>query len=195
MIIHILPECVLTAWRDRCGCRHRVKDTALFGPRPTRCRVRASDSGEVRILCESNSRLGVTYPNMVNFGPRDTVPDKFADRQFYIHNPTVTLMRTTREECAAIGKEIAEKVAASKGPAAIYLPLKGVSAIDAEGQPFDAPEARNALFDAIRQAHGSVGLVEMPSHINDAEFAEAAARRLVDIIRQSQSHVASQLQP
>ncbi|MBC8876404.1 MAG: Tm-1-like ATP-binding domain-containing protein [Planctomycetes bacterium] len=58
--------------------------------------------------------------------------------------------------------------------------------MDKDGQPFDAPEAREALFDAIRKNHGSVELVELPHHINDSEFAEAAARRLIDMIRQSQ---------
>jgi uncharacterized protein (UPF0261 family) len=130
--------------------------------------------------------VSVGATDMVNFGPRDTVPDKFKDRLFYIHNPTVTLMRTTPEECAAIGKEIAEKVSASKGPATIYLPLKGVSAIDADGQPFDAPEAREALLDAIRQHHGGVELVEFPNHINDPEFAEATARRLIEMIEHGQ---------
>ncbi|MBC8876402.1 MAG: Tm-1-like ATP-binding domain-containing protein [Planctomycetes bacterium] len=138
------------------------------------------------------ARLGVPHvvsvgaTDMVNFGPRDTVPDKFKDRLFYQHNPTVTLMRTTPEECAAIGKDIAKKVAASKGPAAIYLPRNGVSAIDAAGQPFDAPEAREALLDAIRQHHGSVELVELPNHINDPEFAEASARRLIEVIEPNQ---------
>jgi uncharacterized protein (UPF0261 family) len=122
---------------------------------------------------------------MVNFGPRDTVPEKFGDRQFNVHNATVTLMRTTPEECAAIGKEIAEKVAAPKGTVAIYLSLKGVSAIDAVGQPFDAPEARTALFDAIRRNHGKVELVEMPNHINDPEFAEAAAEGLLKSMQKS----------
>jgi len=140
------------------------------------------------------ARLGVPHvvsvgaTDMVNFGPRDTVPDRFADREFYVHNPTVTLMRTTAEECAAIGKEIAEKVSASTGPAAIYVPLKGVSAIDKDGQPFDAPEAREALFDAIRQNHGDVEFVEIPNHVNDPEFAEAAARRLIEMMGQNRSH-------
>lgn len=111
---------------------------------------------------------------MVNFGPRETVPEKFKDRLFYQHNPTVTLMRTTAEECAAIGKEIAEKVSASTGPAAI----------DRDGQPLDATEAREALFDAIRENHGAVDVVELPNHINDPKFAEAAAGRLLDSIRQ-----------
>ena len=123
---------------------------------------------------------------MVNFGPRETVPEKFRDRLFYQHNATVTLMRTTAEENARIGQEIAEKVAVSKGSAAIYLPLKGVSAIDAAGQAFDAPEARRALFDAIRHSRGQIKLVELEHHINDAEFAEAAAGRLLQLLQREQ---------
>jgi uncharacterized protein (UPF0261 family) len=98
---------------------------------------------------------------MVNFGPRQTVPEKFKDRLFYQHNATVTLMRTTAEENVRIGQEIGRKVAATDGPAAITLPLKGVSAIDAQGQAFDDPTAREALFDAIRQYHDHVELVEL----------------------------------
>lgn len=130
--------------------------------------------------------VSVGATDMVNFGPRDTIPPKFLDRQFSIHNPTVTLMRTTTEECAAIGREIAQKVAASKGPAAIFLPLKGVSAIDREGQAFDAPAAREAMFDAIRNSHGDVELEEVARHINDPEFAEAAARKLLAMMARNQ---------
>jgi uncharacterized protein (UPF0261 family) len=74
-------------------------------------------------------------------------------------------------------------VAASTGPAAIVLPLKGVSAIDAAGQVFDDPNARRTLFDAIRQSHGHTELIESKHHINDAEFAESAARRLLQLIQ------------
>ncbi len=128
--------------------------------------------------------VSVGATDMVNFGPRDTVPDKFKERLFYQHNPTVTLMRTTAEENARIGEEIGRKVAASTGPVAIVLPLKGVSAIDVDGQAFDDPDARRALFDAIRQSHEHTELIEVDHHINDPEFAEAAARRLIDAIGQ-----------
>ena len=121
---------------------------------------------------------------MVNFGPRNTVPEKFQDRHFYQHNPTVTLMRTTVEENARIGGDIGRKVAASTGPAAIVLPLKGVSAIDAAGQAFDDPDARRTLFDAIRRSHEHTELIELEHHINDAEFTEAAASRLLHLMRQ-----------
>ncbi len=125
--------------------------------------------------------VSVGAMDMVNFGGE--TPDKFADRLFYVHNPTVTLMRTTSDECCRLGEEIASKVALSQGPSAIILPLEGVSAIDQAGQPFDDPAARQSLFDAIRRGCGDVELVELPCHINDPQFAQAAARRLLELIQ------------
>ena len=89
--------------------------------------------------------------DMVNFGPRETVPDKFEGRQFYIHNPQVTLMRTTGEENRAIGTWIVERLNRMTGPVRFLLPLRGVSAIDAAGQPFHDADADAALFAAIRE--------------------------------------------
>ena len=120
--------------------------------------------------------------DMVNFGPPETVPEKFKQRKFHQHNPTVTLMRTTAEENAKLGIEIGRKVAAAKGPATIMLPLRGVSAIDADGKSFDDPAARKSLYDAIRASHGSVELIEMDNHINDESFAVAAAKKLLELI-------------
>ena len=120
--------------------------------------------------------------DMVNFGPAATVPEKFKSRKFHIHNPSVTLMRTTPEENARLGEEVGRKVAASTGPACILLPLQGVSAIDRAGQPFDDPVARTALYDGIRRAHGSVELIEMDNHINDEAFAMACAQKLLDLL-------------
>ena len=91
-------------------------------------------------------------------------------------------MRTTPEENAKLGEEIGRKLSASTGPTAILLPLKGVSAIDRTGQSFDDPAARQSLFAAIRQHHGSVELLELDHHINDREFAEAAARKLLAML-------------
>lgn len=120
--------------------------------------------------------------DMVNFHAPDTVPAKFAARKFYRHNPSVTLMRTTPEENAALGEDIAVKVAASTGPAAILLPLRGVSAIDRAGQPFDDPLARDALFRAIRSRANGLEVIELDLHINDAAFAEAAAKKLLAML-------------
>jgi uncharacterized protein (UPF0261 family) len=134
-------------------------------------------------LCGIPQVISVGALDMVNFGPRETVPDKFAARQFHIHNSTVTLMRTTPEENRQLGIEIARKAIAAKGPVAIMLPLQGVSAIDKAGQSFDDADAREALFNAIRQTHGAVELIELDKHINDPEFAVAAANRLLEMLQ------------
>lgn len=122
--------------------------------------------------------------DMVNFGPADCVPFKFKDRRFYQHNANVTLMRTTPEENDALGKEIAEKASASRGPTAVLLPLKGVSAIDKEGGPFWWPEADAALFQSIRNWIGpTVKVIELDAHINDALFAQTAAQELLELMK------------
>ena len=126
--------------------------------------------------------ISVGALDMVNFGPRATVPSQFANRKFHIHNANVTLMRTTPAENSQLGTEIASKAAAASGPVAILLPLRGVSAIDQAGQAFDDPAAREALFTAIRDHHGHVELIELPCHINDADFATAAARKLLQLL-------------
>jgi uncharacterized protein (UPF0261 family) len=122
--------------------------------------------------------------DMVNFGPPETVPEKFRGRRFYQHNPTVTLMRTTPEENDRLGKEIAEKASAARGPTAVLAPLRGVSAIDREGQPFWWPEADGALFQSLRNwMSPRVRLVELDLHINDPQFAEAAVQTLLEMLR------------
>ena len=126
--------------------------------------------------------ISVGALDMVNFGPPNTVPEKFKDRKFYQHNPTVTLMRTTVEENRKLGEEIGCKAAAATGPTCIMIPLKGVSAIDQTGKAFDDPIARQALYDGIRATHGNIELIDSDSHINDTVFSEAAARRLLELI-------------
>jgi uncharacterized protein (UPF0261 family) len=124
--------------------------------------------------------------DMVNFGPPQTVPEKFRGRRFYQHNPTVTLMRTTPDENDQLGKEIAHKASAAKGPTAVLVPRRGVSAIDAEGQPFWWPEADAALFQSLRNwMSPRVRLIELDLHINDPAFAEAAARTLLEMLGKS----------
>jgi uncharacterized protein (UPF0261 family) len=120
--------------------------------------------------------------DMVNFYAPSSVPEKFKDRVFYRHNANVTLMRTTAAESAAIGADIALKLSAASGPVAVLLPARGVSAIDREGQPFDDPEARRILHDAIKAGLPREVVTELDMHINDVEFAEAAARALIDML-------------
>ena len=120
--------------------------------------------------------------DMVNFGPRDSVPQEFEDRQFHLHNPTVTLMRTTSEENRELGRTLAEKVNRATGPTTVVLPTGGVSMIDVEGEDFYDPEADAALFDAIRETlNDDVELIEAETDVNDPEFA----RTLVDALTES----------
>ena len=114
--------------------------------------------------------------DMVNFGPWDTVPERFKNRRLYRHNPTVTLMRTTVDECRAIGAFLADKLNAMSGPVRFLIPEGGVSSIDRPGQPFHDPEADRALFEAIAQrfrAGADRKLVRLPLNINDEAFADA----------------------
>ena len=121
--------------------------------------------------------------DMVNFHAMSTVPAEFADRMFYKHNPNVTLMRTTPEECALLGKIIAEKLNQTNGPTSLMLPLKGVSMIDNNGQPFYNPKADAALFNAIREhINESVEVIEHDLHINDEAFADALANQLLSYL-------------
>ena len=122
--------------------------------------------------------------DMVNFGGMETIPQKFKDRILYVHNPQVTLKRTTPEECAELGKIIAAKLNQCTGPATLFMPLKGVSMIDAEGQPFHSPEADQALFRAVRDNLDTdkVELIEMNMNINDLDFAVAVANRLLRML-------------
>jgi uncharacterized protein (UPF0261 family) len=123
--------------------------------------------------------------DMVNFYAPSSVPERFADRVFYRHNANVTLMRTTAAENAAIGADIANKLSKATGPVSVLLPGRGVSAIDREGQPFDDPAARRALHEAIKAGLPADRVVELDLHINDSEFAETAARALVEMLRPS----------
>ncbi len=132
--------------------------------------------------------VSVGATDMVNFHAPDTVPAKFTGRNFYRHNPHVTLMRTTAEENAQIGADIGRKLSQSTGPTCVLFPLRGVSAIDRQGQPFDDPAARQALLCALRDNLHDVEIEERDEHINDPSFAQAAAQRLLALMRQSAPH-------
>ncbi|MCB1209590.1 MAG: Tm-1-like ATP-binding domain-containing protein [Verrucomicrobiales bacterium] len=118
--------------------------------------------------------------DMVNFGEKATVPEKFADRTFYIHNPQVTLMRTSAAECAELGRILAEKANACTGPVTVLLPLRAISVISATGKPFHDAEADRALFEGIRQhLRSDIPLIEMDCEINDPAFAAACVKSLL----------------
>jgi uncharacterized protein (UPF0261 family) len=128
--------------------------------------------------------ISVGALDMVNFGPMDTVPEKFRSRMLYAHNSNVTLMRTTPEENDLLGKEIALKANAAKGPTAIIFPLHGISALDASGQPFWWPQANQALRESLKLwLSPDVEYIEMDLHINDPAFGKACAQKLINYLK------------
>ena len=135
-------------------------------------------------------RAGVPYVgstgalDMVNFWAMETVPAQFRGRTLYKHNPQVTLLRTTPDECRQIGQWIGDKLNACRGPVRFLIPEKGVSAIDAPGQPFYDPSADAALFDALESTVAQTAqrrLVRLPLHINDPKFADALVQHFLEI--------------
>jgi uncharacterized protein (UPF0261 family) len=121
--------------------------------------------------------------DMANFWAPDTVPNKYKDRLFYKWNPNVTLMRTTPEENAQLGRILAEKANQSTAPVAFFLPLKGVSILDSPGGEFWWPEANEALFAAIKaHVREDIPVIELDCNINDAAFAEAVTGQLLEFL-------------
>ncbi len=125
--------------------------------------------------------------DMVNFGPRESVPERFDDRNLYVHNPTVTLMRTTPEECGELGRTIGRKLSAAEGPTVLFIPNGGVSMIASPGQPFHDATADEALVSGLRETlDDSVEVHERAEDINDPAFARAMADRLHELIQAAQ---------
>ncbi len=126
--------------------------------------------------------------DMVNFGARETVPEVFADRNLHVHNPQVTLMRTTADENTAIGEFIAARLNACDGPVRFLLPEGGVSLIDAPGQPFHDPDADAALFAAIEanvEQTADRVVMRVPANINDEAFVRATLAAFDDVMKAS----------
>ncbi|MEX1115133.1 MAG: Tm-1-like ATP-binding domain-containing protein [Akkermansiaceae bacterium] len=145
------------------------------------------NAGPERMDAAAKARVPVVVApgclDMVNFGERASVPEKFAVRNFYIHNPQVTLMRTTADECAELGRILAEKVNAYPSPAAILIPTRAISVISAEGQPFHNPVADEALFSAIRK-NSKVPVESYDLEINSPLFARACAVKLLELMHE-----------
>ena len=148
----------------------------VLGAGPTRCEA-AARHGVPAILTPG-------CLDMVNFGESASVPAKFAGRRFYHHNAQVTLMRTTPEECAQLGRILAEKCNLSTAPVTVLLPLRGISVISSPGQPFHWPEADAALFgEWKRNLRPGIPVIEYDGNINDPAFAELCVRELLKNIR------------
>jgi uncharacterized protein (UPF0261 family) len=122
--------------------------------------------------------------DMVNFGPRDIIPEKFSGRLFYEHNPQVTLMRTTSEECSDLGRILAEKANLSTGPCSVLIPTQAISVISAPNQVFNNPTADKALFAAIKSnLCKDIEVREIQASVNDSTFAQAAAKTLLSLMQ------------
>lgn len=140
---------------------------------------------------ETAGRLGVPQVvtvgalDMVNFGPVDTVPEKFQGRNFYEHNPTTTLMRTTTEENKELGKIIAEKLNKSKGKTIFIFPKGGVSLLDRKGQPFEGEEQRKELYSSIKEnLNEDIPFIEVDEDINDPAVAELIVEELMNLMNE-----------
>lgn len=122
--------------------------------------------------------------DMVNFGAWDTVPEAYQQRNLVKHNSSVTLMRTTREENVHMAHFIAQKLNAAQAPLKLVLPTKGFSQLDASGQPFDDPEADQALITTLHQeiTNAQVEIIELPYNINDPEFTEYCVQALQQLM-------------
>ena len=122
--------------------------------------------------------------DMVNFGPFDTVPEKFKNRNFYKHNPTVTLMRTSVEESRELGKIVAKKLNMAQIETVLLIPNGGFSSIDVVDGPFYYPEADKALIESIKENldNDNVRIIEKEQAINNKEFAELSAQQLINLM-------------
>lgn len=139
---------------------------------------------EMAAKCGVPQVVSVGALDMVNFGPPETIPERFDKRQFLVHNPSVTLMRTTAAENAELGRIIASKLVAGSGPTTMIIPRNGVSTVDVEGGPFRDEAADEALFDALRTglSGSAVTLVEVEQALNDPGVGADMAHRLHESI-------------
>jgi uncharacterized protein (UPF0261 family) len=147
----------------------------VFSAGPERC-LAASQAGIPAVIVPG-------CVDMANFGGIETVPDKYRERNLYQWNPDVTLLRTNVEENTRMGEMIAAAANAATAPVTIMLPLKGVSMLDSEGGGFWDPEADQACYDAIKQnLNPGIPVIEIDNNINDPEFAQAAANKLLEFL-------------
>jgi uncharacterized protein (UPF0261 family) len=143
-------------------------------------------AGQERMDAAARAKVPVVVApgclDMVNFGEKSSVPWNFEGRNFYVHNPQVTLMRTNATECAELGRIVAQKTNAYQAGAAIMIPTQAISVISAAGQPFHDPVADQALFSALKK-HAKVPVHEFAEEINSPAFAQACAHRLIALMQ------------
>ncbi|KAI1459881.1 hypothetical protein F4805DRAFT_34849 [Annulohypoxylon moriforme] len=157
-------------------------------------------AGEDRLTAASKAGVpqivSVGALDMVNFGPKDTMPQKFLERRLYEHNPSVTLVRTTEQECKELGRRISQRLkdnCVEPGLTEVWLPLRGISAISVEGQAYYDKAADEALFTAIKKGleETAIKIVEVNSDINDAHWSEQVAQRLSELFKKKSEKIAT----
>ncbi|NWO00736.1 Tm-1-like ATP-binding domain-containing protein [Tetragenococcus halophilus] len=128
--------------------------------------------------------------DMVNFGPHETVPDKFKDRLFYQHNPSVTLMRTTTDENHKLGKIIANKLQSAGSSTVLMIPRKGFSGLDKVGKEFYNKKADESIISTLKEnlTYSETQVIEKDNNINDETFAEEAANQLIHLIKNKEEN-------
>jgi uncharacterized protein (UPF0261 family) len=171
-LVDAVLDLTTTEWADElCG--------GILSAGPTRLDAAAA-SGIPQVV-------SVGALDMANFGAPDTIPERYAARRCHRHNALNTLMRTSVGESRELGRIVAGKLNAASGPTVLLFPLRGISALDAPGQSFDDGEAREALRQSLQSTLDldRVEMREIDAHINDPEFAELAARTLLDLMSQS----------
>jgi uncharacterized protein (UPF0261 family) len=169
-LVDAVLDVTTTEWADEiCG--------GIFNAGPDRLSA-AGRRGLPHLVCPG-------CVDMVNFGPIDTVPAKYRDagRKLYEWNPSVTLMRTNVEENRRMGEIFAEKLNAARGPVAVLVPLRGVSVLDGDGQPFCDRDADQAMFETLRsRLRGDIPYVELDANINDAAFSTRALEMMLELV-------------
>ena len=178
-----IPAHQIAAWHPRgaAGVFTGDRGAAVAGMTEAFARWIVRQDGIAGIISAAGSGGAL---DRVNFGAPDTVPARCAGRTVYPHNPQVTLMRTTPDECAAMGRWIAERLNRMEGPVRFLLPDKRVSALDAPVQPFNDPKARETLFAALESHTRQTvtrRLQRIPHHINDAGSAAALVSAFHDL--------------
>lgn len=128
--------------------------------------------------------VSVGAADVITFGTRDTLPERYEGRTVYMHNPAITIVRSNIEENIRFGLELSEKLNQCTSQAALLLPLKGISMNDIEGSPYYGPDEDYALFHTLRKTitNPLVEVIDVDAHINDADFALTAAKKLIALM-------------
>ncbi|RPA97577.1 UPF0261-domain-containing protein [Choiromyces venosus 120613-1] len=157
-------------------------------------------AGEDRLTAAS--KMGVPQVistgalDCVNFGPKDTVPGKFRDRDLLVHNDSVTLMCVNDKEMAMLGTRMAERIVGSllkPWRTEIWLPMAGFSSLSSCQGPWEGKVKFGAFLESLVEGLGGfldneprLELRVKDAGINEESFAELAACRLIEMMKEAE---------